>query len=151
MGKPSPKYTAEFKQRTVQLCNERGVSAEVARKIGVDLSTLADWVRMAAAAALDAEANPFQMAEDLRRLRRENERFKRENGSLTNPSETAQSGPFGTEIGAHLTGASRARYMAMGRRKSADSDIDYGAFGTRRRPCSAPESNGAFLLGVRFS
>lgn len=32
MGKPRPKYTAEFKRRAVQLCNERGTTyAEVAR------------------------------------------------------------------------------------------------------------------------
>ena len=44
MGKPCPKYAAEFKQRAVQLYNERGTTyAEVAREIGVDPSSLADW------------------------------------------------------------------------------------------------------------
>lgn len=48
MGKPCPKYTAEFKRRAVQLYNERGTTyAEVAREIGVDPSSLADWVRRA--------------------------------------------------------------------------------------------------------
>ena len=48
MGKPCPKYTAEFKRRAVQLHNERGTAyAEVAREIGVDPSGLADWVRRA--------------------------------------------------------------------------------------------------------
>lgn len=43
MGKPCPKYTAEFKRRAVQLYNERGTTyAEVAREIGVDPSSLAD-------------------------------------------------------------------------------------------------------------
>ena len=80
MGKPCPKCTAEFKRRAVQPCNERGTTyAEVAREIGVDPSSLADRVRRASAAAPDAEANPFQTAEDLRRLRRENERLKRGN------------------------------------------------------------------------
>ena len=80
MGKPCPKYTAEFKRRAVQPCNERGAAyAEVAREIGVDPSSLADWVRRASAAAPDAGANPFQMAGDPRRLRRENERLKGEN------------------------------------------------------------------------
>lgn len=60
--------------------------AEVAREIGVDPSSLADWVRRASAAAPDAEANPFQMAEDLRRLRRENERLRRENEILLKAS-----------------------------------------------------------------
>ena len=84
MGKPCPKYTAEFKRRAVQPCNERGTAyAEVAREIGVDPSSLADWVRRASAAAPDAGANPFQMAGDLRRLRRENERLKREDEMLS--------------------------------------------------------------------
>ena len=47
MGKPCPKHTAEFKRRAVQPYNERGTTyAEVAREIGVDPSSLADWVRM---------------------------------------------------------------------------------------------------------
>ena len=62
MGKPCPKYTAEFKRRAVRLYNERGTTyAEVAREIGVDPSSPADWVGRASAAAPDAEANPFQM------------------------------------------------------------------------------------------
>ena len=80
MGKPCPKYTAEFERRAVQPHNGRGTTyAEVAREIGVDPSSLADWVGRASAAAPGAEADPFQMAEDLRRLRRGNERLKREN------------------------------------------------------------------------
>ena len=87
MGKPRPKYTAEFKRQAARLYEERGAAyAEVAREIGVDPSTLADWVRRASAAAPDAEANPFQMAEDLRRLRRENERLGRENEILLKAS-----------------------------------------------------------------
>lgn len=83
MGKPCPKYTAEFKRRAVRLYNERGATyAEVAREIGVDPSSLADWVGRASAAAPDAGANPFQMAGDLRRLRREDGRLKRESEIL---------------------------------------------------------------------
>ena len=87
MGKPCPKCTAEFKRRAVQPHNERGATyAEVAREIGVDPSSLADWVGRASAAAPDAEANPFQMAEDLRRLGREDGRLKRENEILLKAS-----------------------------------------------------------------
>ena len=87
MGKPCPKHTAEFKRRAVQPYNERGTAyAEVAREIGVDPSGLADWVRRASAAAPDAEADPFQLAEDLRRPRRVNERLKRENEILLKAS-----------------------------------------------------------------
>ena len=80
MGKPCPKCTAEFKRRAVRLHNERGTTyAGVARGIGVDPSSPADWVRRASAAAPDAEADPFQTAGGLRRLGRGNERLKREN------------------------------------------------------------------------
>ena len=59
MGKPCPKYTAEFKRRTVQLYNERGTTyAEVAREIGVDPSSLADWVRRASAAGPTPRRTP---------------------------------------------------------------------------------------------
>ena len=57
MGKPCPKYTAEFKQ------HERGTTyAEVAREVGVDLSSLADWVRRADASTAPPEDNPFKVA-----------------------------------------------------------------------------------------
>ena len=67
----------------MRLHNERGTAyAEVARETGVDPSGLADLVGRAPAAAPDAEASPFRTAEDLRRLRRENERLKREDEML---------------------------------------------------------------------
>ena len=69
MGAPSPKYTAEFKQKAVELYRKSGTTyAEVARGLGCDPGSLSDWVRKA-----DAADNPFQMTEDLRRLKRENE------------------------------------------------------------------------------
>ena len=87
MGKPCPKHAAESKRRAVQPCNERGTAcAEAAREAGVDPSSLADWVRRASAAAPGAEANPFRMAEGLRRLRRGNERLKREDEILLKAS-----------------------------------------------------------------
>ena len=87
MGKPCPKCTAEFKRRAVRLHNERGTTyAEVACEIGVDPSSPADWVGRASAAAPDAGANPSQMAEDLRRLRNEDERLNRENEVLLKAS-----------------------------------------------------------------
>lgn len=60
--------------------------AEVARGLGCDVGSLADWVKKADAAGPAPDANPFQMAEDLRRLKRENERFKRENEILLRAS-----------------------------------------------------------------
>lgn len=49
-------------------------------------SSLADWVKKADAAGPAPDANPFQMAEDLHRLKRENERLKRENEILLKAS-----------------------------------------------------------------
>ena len=87
MGHPSPKYSAEFKQQAVRLYRERGGTyAETARELGVDPGSLSDWVKRADAAQAPPEDNPFQMAEDLRRLGRENERLKRENGMLLEAS-----------------------------------------------------------------
>lgn len=83
MGAPSPRYTAEFKQKAVELYKKSGTAyAEVARGPGCDAGSLSDWVKKADAADCGAGDNPFQMAEDLRRLKRENERLKRENEIL---------------------------------------------------------------------
>ena len=60
--------------------------AEVARGLGCDAGSLSDWVKKADAADCGAADNPFQMAEDLRRLKRENERLKRENEILLKAS-----------------------------------------------------------------
>ena len=87
MGTPSPKYTAEFKQKAVELYRKSGTTyAEVARGLGCDPGSLSDWVKKADAADAAPDCNPFQMAEDLRRLKRENERLKRENEILLKAS-----------------------------------------------------------------
>ena len=83
------RYTPEFKQRAVQLYESRGpvTYAEVARELGIDAGTLSKWVAQARPddGADDAD-NPFQMADDLRKLRRENERLRRENEILLKAS-----------------------------------------------------------------
>ena len=87
MGTPSPRYTAEFKQKAVELYKKSGTTyAEVARGLGCDAGSLSDWVKKADAAGPSPDANPFQMAEDLRRLRRENEHLRRENVILLKAS-----------------------------------------------------------------
>ena len=69
MGNPSPRYTAEFKQKAVELYRKSGATyAEVARGLGCGAGSLADWVKKADATGPAPDANPFQMAEDLRRL-----------------------------------------------------------------------------------
>jgi len=83
------RYTPEFKQRAVQLYESRSpvTYAEVARELGVDAGTLSKWVAQARPGEdADESDNPFQMAERLRRLQRENERLKRENEILLKAS-----------------------------------------------------------------
>lgn len=58
----------------------------MARGLGCDAGSLSDWVKKAGAADCGAGDNPFQMAEDLRRLKRESERLKRENEMLLKAS-----------------------------------------------------------------
>ena len=87
MGRPSPKYTAEFKQRAVELYRERGCTyAELARELGCDAGSISDWVRRADASGAAPDQNPFQMAEELRGLRRENDRLRTENEILLKAS-----------------------------------------------------------------
>ncbi len=87
MGNPSPGYTAEFKQKAVELYGKSGTTyAEVARGLGCDAGSLSDWVKKSAAAGPAPDGSPFQMAEDLRRLKRESERLKRENEILLKAS-----------------------------------------------------------------
>ena len=87
MGHPSPKYSAEFKQQAVRLYRERGGTyAEIARELGVDAGSISDWVKRADAAQASPEDNPFKVAEENRRLRREVERLRRENEILLKAS-----------------------------------------------------------------
>lgn len=64
MGKPSPRYTPEFKQRAVELYLASGPDAtytEVARGLGCDAGTLSKWVSLARNDQPDdPEANPFR-------------------------------------------------------------------------------------------
>lgn len=76
MGHPSPKYTAEFKQRAVELY----------RELGCDAGSISDWVRRADASGAAPDQNPFQMAEELRRPGRENDRLRTENEILLKAS-----------------------------------------------------------------
>lgn len=82
------KYTAEFKQRAVELYNSSDTTyAALARDLGVDDGTLAKWVRLANNEQPDDhEMNPFQIQEENRRLKRELERLKTENEILLKAS-----------------------------------------------------------------
>ncbi len=62
--------------------------AEVAREPGVDAGTLSKWVALAGVSGTpsDESENPFQPAEDNRRLKREDERLRRGNEILLKAS-----------------------------------------------------------------
>ena len=76
MGRPSPKYTAEFRQRAVELYRGRGCTyAGLAREPGRGAGGISDWVEGADAAGAAPDRDPFQMAEEPRGPRRENDRL----------------------------------------------------------------------------
>lgn len=87
MGTPSPRCTVELKRKAVELYGKSGTTcAEVVRGLGCDAGSLSDWAMKADAARPALDANPFQMVEDLRRRKRENERLKRESEMLLKAS-----------------------------------------------------------------
>lgn len=85
----TPKHAPEFKQQAVELHRKSDTTyAEAARGPGADPGPLSGWARQADRRAEgDPESqSPFWMAGDLRKLRRENERLKRENEILLEAS-----------------------------------------------------------------
>lgn len=72
MAKKRRAYTTEFKQEAVRLVLERGMSRrEVAADLGVHATLVGSWVRDPAFSGAVAP-KAMDMAEELRRLRREN-------------------------------------------------------------------------------
>ena len=84
MGHPSPKYTAEFKQR----------AAGLYRELGCDAGSISDWVRRADASGAAPARHPVQMAEELRGPRRENDRLRTGNEILLKASAFFASRPL---------------------------------------------------------
>lgn len=71
-------YTQEFKDEVVALCHADGRSvAQVARDLGFNYQTLMSWIKAAAKAAEPEALSPSEK-EELKRLRRENERLRME-------------------------------------------------------------------------
>ena len=119
---PSPRYTAEFKQKAVELYKKSGTTyAEVARGLGCDAGGLSDWVKKADAADCGAGDDPFQMAEDLRRPKRENERLKRAKFEFIFLNEGKRPVP---EICAALGATRRGHCARKGRPPSAHAMRD---------------------------
>lgn len=91
MGQKQKKYTPEFKQKAVELYAQQSPTmyAEVAQGLGIDPSTLRKWVHLADGAGGEQSggaANPFEAQEELRRLRKENARLRRDNEILLKAS-----------------------------------------------------------------
>ncbi len=86
MANPSPRYTPEFKANAVRPYREAGPDAtyaQIARELGIDAGTLSSWVKLASNGnPADPETNPFQIQEEVRRLKRELERLEEENEIL---------------------------------------------------------------------
>lgn len=79
-------YTAEFKPEAVALSKSSGKSlAEIERELGLSKGLLKHWVRQAevdGAFAFPGHGRLKPEAEELRRLRRENEVLRQERDSL---------------------------------------------------------------------
>ena len=70
------KFTREFRVSAVKLVNEQGYSiSEAAKSLGVDPSSVRDWVEKFSAEAGLAPSGEGAMAAELRRLRKENARL----------------------------------------------------------------------------
>lgn len=78
------RYEESFKQQAARLVTEQGYShAQAAERLGVNVWTLRDWVRKLAGSeqSRDEEAKASG-AEELKSLRKENERLRMENEIL---------------------------------------------------------------------
>lgn len=96
MANASPRRTAEFKARAVELYKAAGPDttyAQIARELGIDAGTLSSWVKLASNGnPADPETNPFQIQEENRRLKRELERLEEENEMLLKASASSAGG-----------------------------------------------------------
>ena len=73
------KFTNDYKQEAVNLVLGQGLKvAEAARDLGIRETTLHNWIRKQKAGMLDPASPKVQEHEELKRLRKENARLKRE-------------------------------------------------------------------------
>ena len=86
MAKKRKTYTREFKVETVKLITEHGESvSQVALDMGIHENTLYKWIRELSAKPVEAFPGKGHMvsdAEELRQLKKENERLKMERDIL---------------------------------------------------------------------
>ena len=80
------RYSAEFKEQTVELAEAGRPVIELSQELGVSEGLIYKWVRKARAAqpgsAGDGAAGTEAEADELRRLRKENEQLRLENDIL---------------------------------------------------------------------
>ena len=86
MAKKRKTYSREFKIETVKLITESGESvSQVALDMGINENTLYKWVRTLSAKPAEAfpgKGHMISEAEELRQLKKENERLKMERDIL---------------------------------------------------------------------
>ncbi|MCC6220804.1 MAG: transposase [Deltaproteobacteria bacterium] len=80
MGKASKRqFSNEYKQEAVKLVIEGGAKAsEVARDLGIGVNTLYGWLNKARSGLLDPTSCESREAEEVKRLRKEVVKLKRE-------------------------------------------------------------------------
>ena len=73
-------YTPEFRQEAVKLITEQGYTyPEAAERLGVPFHSLKNWVKkMRAEGKAPSASAPLPEAEELKRLRKENQRLQME-------------------------------------------------------------------------
>ena len=69
------RYSKQFRENAVQLCESRGSVAEVARELDVKYQTLYEWVSKARGTKGRKRREPETSDEEVDRLRRENRRL----------------------------------------------------------------------------
>jgi transposase len=86
MRRKQRRFSREFKREAVELLNRSGSSAlQVSKELGIDSTTLSRWRREIGDGSDDAEREPtsvFALKEELKWLRKENERLKEEHAIL---------------------------------------------------------------------
>ena len=78
-----PVYTLDFKQSSVKLALESDLpTSEIARELGINESTLYNWVCKFRPAESKKSKSGSEMEDELKALRRENSRLKQERDIL---------------------------------------------------------------------
>lgn len=111
---PKRKYTPEFKSEVLALCQTGDRScAQVARDLGLSYTTLMSWVQAAKAATSGGLS--VSESEDIKRLRKENERLRMERDILKNYHRWKRKSPRSLKIGGEQPTAQQGTLGTTGR------------------------------------